>query len=156
MAAGVDQLQGRDDVIRGVVNVEDRAVRAAQRFCQHEGQLHFDARDDKAIHGNVAAVVEEHIVQQRAVVWLADLRAGLHRFGGEADLVAFQHAAFGNFQAHPFALDGVGVFNGDLRILKRDRADLLPGLFRLMQAVGDQGMGVFVEHGDILLLPGGA
>ena len=66
--------------------------------------------------------------------------------------MAFQHAAFGNFQAHPFALDGVGVFNGDLRVLQRDRADLLPGLFRLMQTVGDQGMGVFVEHGDILFL----
>ena len=70
--------------------------------------------------------------------------------------MAFQHAAFGNFQAHPFALYGVGVFDGDLRVLQRDRADLLPGLFRLMQAVGDQGMGVFVEHGDILFLPGGA
>ncbi len=33
-----------------------------------------------------------------------------------------------------------------------------PGLFRLMQAVGDQGMGVFVEHGVsfVRLLPGGA
>ncbi|MGS6234754.1 hypothetical protein, partial [Enterobacter intestinihominis] len=35
--------------------------------------------------------------------------------------------------------------------------DLLPGLFRLMQAVGDHGMGVFVEHGVsfVRLLPGG-
>ena len=70
--------------------------------------------------------------------------------------MALQHAAFGDLQANPFALDGVGVFNRDLRVFKGDRADLLPGLFRLMQAVGDQGMGMFVEHGDILFLPGGA
>ena len=65
--------------------------------------------------------------------------------------MTLQHAAFGDFQAYPFALNGVGVVNGDLRVVQRDRADLLPGLFRLMQAVGDQGMGVFIEHGDILL-----
>jgi hypothetical protein len=69
--------------------------------------------------------VEEHVVQQRAVVRLADLRAGLHRFGGQADLVALQHAAFGDFQADPFALDGVGVVDGDRRVVQRDRADLL-------------------------------
>ncbi len=66
--------------------------------------------------------------------------------------MAFQHAAFGDFQAHPFALYGVGVVNGDRRVVERDLADLLAGLLRLMQAVGDQGMGVFVEHGDILFL----
>ena len=150
VAAGVDQLQRGDHVVRSVVDVEDGAVRAAQRFCQHKGQLHFDTRNDKAIDGNVAAVVEEHVVQQRAVVRLAYLGAGLHRFGGEADLVALQHASFGNLQADPFALDGVGVVDGDRRVVERDLADLLPGLFRLMQTMGDQGMGMFVEHGDIL------
>jgi hypothetical protein len=69
--------------------------------------------------------VEEHVVQQRAVVRLANLRAGLHRFGGQADLVALQHAAFGDFQADPFALDGVGVVDGDRRVVQRDLADLL-------------------------------
>ncbi len=68
----------------------------------------------KAIDRDVAAVVEKHVVQQRAIVRLANLRAGLHRFGGQADLMALQHAAFGDFQADPFALNGVGVFNGDL------------------------------------------
>ena len=150
MAASVYQLQRGDDVIRGVVDIEHRAVRAAQRFRQHEGQLHLNAWDDKAVGGDIAAVMEEHIVQQGAVIWLADLRAGLHRLRSKADLVAFQGAAFGDFQAYPFALDGVGVVNGDLRVIQRDRADLLPGLFRLMQAMGNQGVGLFVEHGDIL------
>ena len=80
MAAGVNQLQRRDHVVGGVIHVEQRAVGAAQRFGEHEGQLHFDTRDDKAVGGDIAAVVEKHIVQQRAVVRLAYLRAGLHRF----------------------------------------------------------------------------
>ncbi len=80
VAAGVNQLQRGDDVIRSVIDVEDGAVRAAQRFRQHERQLHFDARDDKAIDGDIAAVMKEHVIQQRAVVRFADLRAGLHRF----------------------------------------------------------------------------
>ena len=137
MAAGVDQFQRGDDVIRGVVDVEQGAVWAAQGFCQHEGQLHFDARDDKAVGRDITAVVEEHVVEQSAVVRLANLRAGLHRFGGEANLVAFQHATFGDFQAHPFALYGVGVVKGDRRVVERDLADLLPGLLRLMQTMGD-------------------
>ena len=80
VAAGVNQLQRRDHVVGGVVDVEQGAVGAAQRFGQHEGQLHFDTRDDKAVGRNIAAVVEKHIVQQRAVVRFADLRTGLHCF----------------------------------------------------------------------------
>ncbi len=80
VAAGVNQFQRRNHIIRGVVDVEQRAVRAAQRFRQHERQLHFNTRDDKTVGGDIAAVMEEHIVKQRAVIRFADLRAGLHRF----------------------------------------------------------------------------
>ena len=80
VAAGVNKLQRRNNEVGGVVDIKQRAVRAAQRFGQHEGQLDFDTRNDKAVGGDIAAVVEEHIVKQRAVVRLADLRAGLHGF----------------------------------------------------------------------------
>jgi hypothetical protein len=62
--------------------------------------------------------------------------------------VAFQHAAFGDLHLDPFALDGVGVLNGDRRIIQRDRADLFTLFFGLIQPLGDQGMGLFIEHGD--------
>ncbi|MNP29139.1 hypothetical protein D3C76_1221490 [compost metagenome] len=64
--------------------------------------------------------------------------------------MAFQGAAFSDFQAHPFALHCVGIVNGDRRVIQRDLADLLPGLFRLMQAMRNQSMGMFIEHGGIL------
>ncbi|CDL46834.1 AraC family regulatory protein [Klebsiella pneumoniae ISC21] len=158
VAARVDKLQRRDNVVGGVVDIKQRTVRAAQRFGQHEGQLDFDTRNDKAVGGNIAAVVEEHIVEQRAVVRLADLRAGLHRFRGQADLVAFEHAAFGDLHLDPLALDGVGVLNGDRRIIQRDRADLFTLLFGLVQPLGNQGTGLFIEHRDScgIALPDGA
>ncbi|GDL62908.1 hypothetical protein BvCmsKSNP073_01212 [Escherichia coli] len=118
VAASVDQLQRRDHVVRGVVDVEQRAVWPTQRFCQHESQLHFNARHDKAIGRDIAAIVEEHVIQQRAVIRFADLRACLHRFRGQADFVAFQRATFGDFQANPFALHRVSVFDGDLRVIQ--------------------------------------
>ena len=64
--------------------------------------------------------------------------------------MTLQHAAFGDFQAYPFALNGVGVVNGDLRVVQRDRADLLPGLFRLLLGVGVLGWGVFIVLGYIV------
>ena len=64
--------------------------------------------------------------------------------------MAFQRAAFGDFQSDPFALYGVGVFDGDLRVIQLDRADLFALFFCLIQTLGDQGVGVFVEHSDIL------
>ena len=54
--------------------------------------------------------------------------------------MAFQRAAFGDFQSDPFALYGVGVFNGDLRVIQRDRADLFTLFFCLIQTLGDQGV----------------
>ena len=64
--------------------------------------------------------------------------------------MALQGAAFGDFHRHPLALDGVGVFNGDGRVVKRDGADLLPLLFRLVQPLGYQGVGLFIEHDGFL------
>ncbi|SVM49163.1 Uncharacterised protein [Klebsiella pneumoniae] len=44
----------------------------------------------------------------------------------------FQHAAFGDFHIYPFALYGVGVFDGDRRVIQRDGADLFALFFRLV------------------------
>ncbi len=68
-------------------DVEQGAVRAAQRFRQHESQLDFNPRHDKTIGWECRYHREKHIIEQRAVVvQLANLRA-LHRFEGQADLV---------------------------------------------------------------------
>ena len=64
--------------------------------------------------------------------------------------MAFQRATFGDFQANPFTLHRVSVFDGDLRVIQRDRADLFALFFCLIQTLGDQGVGVFIEHSDIL------
>ena len=64
--------------------------------------------------------------------------------------MAFQRATFGDFQSNPFTLYRVSVFDGDLRVIQRDRADLFTLFFCLIQTLGDQGVGVFIEHSDIL------
>ena len=72
--------------------------------------------------------------------------------------MAFEHAAFGDLHLDPLALDGVGVLNGDRRIIQRDRADLFTLLFGLVQPLGNQGTGLFIEHRDScgIALPDGA
>lgn len=65
--------------------------------------------------------------------------------------MAFQHPPFGDLHLDPLALDGVGVLNGDRRIIQRDRADLLTLFFGLIQSLGDQAAGLFIEHSGFLL-----
>jgi hypothetical protein len=50
--------------------------------------------------------------------------------------VAHQLAPGGDLFRHPGALDGVGVFDGDCRLLQRELAHLLAGAFGLVEAFG--------------------
>src|SRR5262249_49684021 len=63
---------------------------------------------------NLGAVRDHHVVEQMAVIWLVDLRGALHRFRGQADLVADKlrtglHLAFGHLRG-----DRVGVIDVDV------------------------------------------
>ena len=62
--------------------------------------------------------------------------------------MALERAPFGNLHLNPFALDGIGVFNGDVRVIQRDGTDLLTLFFSLIQPLGNQGSGLFIEHSD--------
>ncbi|CUR69699.1 hypothetical protein BN2877_51390 [Achromobacter xylosoxidans] len=144
--AGIDDLQRRDHVVDRVVHLEQRHVRALQALAQHEGQLHFQARQDEAAGGNVAAVLEEHVIEQHAEIGLVDLRRQLHGARGQADLVAALDAAFAQLDVHPGALDGVGVGDGDVGVLQRDLADLLAAAFGVVQARRQGAHGGSVKH----------
>ena len=96
-----------------------RAVWPTSGFASTKASSTSMARHDKAIGRDIAAIVEEHVVQQGTVIRLADSRAGLHRFRGQSDLWPFSVSAFGYFQADPFALYRVGVFDGDLRVIQQ-------------------------------------
>ncbi len=71
--ACVDDFDGGDDVISGVEDVEDGAIGAVQGFRKNKGEFDFNARDDKAVEEEFGAIVEEHIVKQRAVIRFADI-----------------------------------------------------------------------------------
>ena len=77
-----------------------------------------------------AAIGEEHVVEQHAGIRLVDIERALHRLGGEADLVAFDDAAFGELDVDPRLLDRIGVRDGDAGMIERDLADLLAWSFR--------------------------
>ncbi len=59
--------------------------------------------------------------------------------------MAFQRATFGDFQSDPFTLHRVSVFDGDLRVIQRDRADLFALFFCLIQTLGDQAVAVLLN-----------
>ncbi|MNT50336.1 hypothetical protein D3C72_1872510 [compost metagenome] len=60
--------------------------------------------------------------------------------------MALEFAPFGDLQLYPLALNGVSVFNGDLGMIQRQRADLLAVLLRLMQALHGTTNQLFIQH----------
>ena len=89
--ARVDDLDGRRHVVGGVEHVEDRHVRALQQLALSTKASSTSTRGAmKRVGRDVAALGEEHVVQQRAVVGLGDLAGLLHRARGQADLVALE------------------------------------------------------------------
>ena len=115
----------------------------ASRVLHDKGKLGFDPRADETVGRHEAAVGEEHVVEQHAGIRLVDVERALHRLGGEADLVAFDDAAFGELDVDPRLLDRIGVRDGDAGMIERDLADLPPGLFGLMQPLGGEADLVF-------------
>ncbi|CZQ33688.1 Uncharacterised protein [Salmonella enterica subsp. enterica serovar Pullorum] len=60
--------------------------------------------------------------------------------------MAFERAPFGDLDIDPFTLYGIGIFNSDVGIIQRHCANLFTLFFSLIKSLGDQGMGLFIEH----------
>ena len=133
---GVENFQRRHHEIGGVEHVEHRAMRPGQPLLHDEGEFGLDPGGDEAIGRHQAAIGEKHVVEQHAGIRLVDIERALHRLRGQADLVALDDAALGDLDLDPGLLDGIGVRDGDAGMFKRDLADLLFGLFGLMQPLG--------------------
>ena len=102
--------------------------------------------------GMLAAVGKKHVVEQHAVIGLADIRGILHGLGREADLVAFHHAAGFGLQRHPGLLHGVGIVDGHGRMLDRKLADLSAGALRFIQPLGGVANTDFIQHAAVRFL----
>lgn len=145
--ARIDDLQRRDHPLGGLEHVEQGAARSLQRLAEDERQLHLDPRHDEALEGDIAALLEEHVVEQGAIVRFADIRRDLHGARGQADLVALEHAPVGDLALDPGALDGVGVLDGDVRVVEGELPYLLARAFGGVEAVGGVLDQAGIEHG---------
>jgi hypothetical protein len=134
--AGVDDLDGGLHVVGGVQHVLHLNAIAFQPALEDEGELHLDPRRDEAVGGDVARL-EEHVVQQRAVVRLVDLAGQLHGARRQADLVAAHLAALGDLHPHPGARDGIAVLDGHAGKAFREVLDLHARLLAPVQFGGE-------------------
>ena len=135
--AGIDDFDRRRDVFGRREHVEHRHAGAFQRPAEHERQFDLDPRRDEALERDVRALLEEHVVHQRGVVGLGDLRSLLHRPRREADLAAANGATVGDFEPHPFALDGIAVLDRHRRMRLREVTQLGARLARVVQLAGE-------------------
>jgi hypothetical protein len=93
------------------------------------------------------AVVLDHVVEQHAEIRLVDADGVLHRLGRQADLVADDRAALGALDAHPFALDGVGILDGDVGVRMREDVDRIAAFLGFLERMGQALDQVGCKHG---------
>ena len=119
--ARVEDLQRGHDVLGRAQDVEDRGVRAVERSAKDEGQFDFDAHVGESTVVDDGTVVEDHVVEDRAVVGLGDAGRRLHHLGGQPDLAADETTAGGETAAAPLALHGVGVLDRHAGVARRQQ-----------------------------------
>src|ERR1035437_1526045 len=88
LRTGIDQFQRRNHVVGGGEYVQHADVFTFQAVLQDEGQLNLDHRHDEAVKRNLSTIGENHVIEQRAVVGLVDLRRHLHGARSQPDFVA--------------------------------------------------------------------
>ena len=111
---------------------------------KHERQLDLDARSDEPARRDTPAVLDEHVVEQRAVVRFVDRHRPLHHLRRQADLAALDFSPVGNLQRDQRPLHRVGVLDGHVGILERqlpDRRARLLGLIQPPRDVGELDLG---------------
>ena len=112
--AGIDQLEGRHHVLRGAQHIDQPHAGAFQRLAEHERELDLDPRHAVVGVRHLDAVVQQHVVQQMAVVRLVDLRGLLHRLRRQPDLVADDLRAGGGLVPDDLGLYRVGILDRDI------------------------------------------
>jgi len=99
---------------------------------------------------HLGPILDQHVVEQMAVIRLVDLRGGLHCLGGQSDLVADELRAARHFEVGHGGGDRVRIRNLDGRESGRQ---LQAGLFCavcLNQAVNGLFALIFGHHKTIL------
>src|SRR5690606_27412568 len=104
------------------------------------------ARRNKAVEGNVAALLEEHVIQQRRIVGFVYLRRLLHGARRKAYFASLYDPPFSQFEFDPFALDGIAVFDRHFRVRLREVAQLDTLFFGSMKLGGEILDGAFWQH----------
>ncbi|MCY1425313.1 hypothetical protein D9M71_410980 [compost metagenome] len=78
MDTGVNDFQCRNDPLSRIEDVEHSDIWAFERLAKDEGQFNFYPWDDKAVKRDVSTFLEDHVIEQCAVVGLCDVRRDLH------------------------------------------------------------------------------
>src|SRR5262249_32958067 len=100
----------------------------------------------EALEGQFLAVVIEHVVEQRAVIRLVDVRGNLHRARRKPDLMALYRAAVVDLERDPAFLDGVRVVDRHAGKLQRELPALGARLLRLLEPRGEPGDLGCIDH----------
>ena len=139
ITAGGNQFQGGHHAVGGLQHLIQADILPGQVMFHDEGQLHLDAGVGEPAGGDAAAIGEQHIVQQYAVVRGINFHGHLHGAGGQADLVTDDPAALRQLARHPALLHRVGVLEIHARVGQRERGHL-PAL-QLRAVQGCDGVG---------------
>ena len=123
----------------------------ARRGPHDERQLLFDEGVVHLAAGDDAAFGDEPVVVEEAVVGFGGADERAHRFGGEADLVAFDGAAVGQFEVADLEADAVGIFDVGMVEPVGDRFGPFAGLFGFVDRLGRLAVFVGAQvHGAAL------
>src|SRR2546422_5900658 len=151
----IDDLHCGYHVLGRVQHVGEPDSRAFQGLAENEGELDLDARDAVVRVRDFRAVGDHHSVEQMPVVGLVDLRGGLHRLGGEPDLVSDEPRARLDPVLRNRGRDGVGILDGDVRIGDRELYRLLFLLLGVQQRLDTLlTLGFGQRHGNRLSFSG--
>ena len=98
---------------------------ATETLADDERDLDLELGVDEVGMAKFDTAAHDHVVEQRAEVGLVDLHLLLHRPRRQADLAADEVGAVGDLQLDPRLLHGIGIVDGQLGVLDRDRIDRL-------------------------------
>ena len=126
--ARVDQLHRRHDIFGGAHHLHHADARTLERLVEDEHQFDLDARRAVIRVVHLGAVGHHHGVEEMTVIRLVDLRRGLHRLRGQADLVADNLGALRHLVLDDEILNRIGVVEIDVRPSLR-RLHHLPARF---------------------------
>ena len=85
--AAVDHLQRHRHRCGGSAHIVRTDMGSMQRSIQKKRDLGLDSRIAKPFHRNTIGL-HDHIVENESEIGFVDSQEGLHRYGGQADLVA--------------------------------------------------------------------